>query len=180
MSFWWHVQAPSGHHCVISTNNLSQISCKISDFRHPPNTWNGVLCCTERHPLLLECFITFPCYVRGIEGTSDSIYKPLSIHIVSLLPITNPKFHAKHPILGATHHLSIENGMMCYKERCSLLAECVITLLTCVRMIGGDSDSMRKPVMVHNGGWHVISRYQQLISDFIENVRFQAPSQHRK
>ena len=100
MSFWKHVQALSGPQCVISTNKSSQISCKMLDFGHTHNTANGIMCYKERQPLLLECFLTFPQYISIIRGTFDNIWKPLIVHIISFLPITNIKFHAKYQIVS--------------------------------------------------------------------------------
>ena len=38
---------------------------------------NGMLCCKEKQPLLLKCFITFLRCIRMIVTASGSIYEPL-------------------------------------------------------------------------------------------------------
>ena len=45
----------------------------------------GVPCDEVRHPLLLKWFITFLWCISKVWGASDSIYKPLIVHIVSFL-----------------------------------------------------------------------------------------------
>ena len=63
----------------MSTKEYSQIAYKnIPDFGHPLSNWkwDDVLY-KERHPLLLECFITFLRCIRKMEGAADSICEPL-------------------------------------------------------------------------------------------------------
>ena len=52
-TFWQYLRDPCGPHCVVSGKHNSQMSCKISDFRHPLCTGNGMMCCKERHTLLI-------------------------------------------------------------------------------------------------------------------------------
>ena len=82
--------------CATSTDNNSHISWNISDFRYLLSTWNGTLCCKERHALLLECVMTFLKYIKWIWRALYSIYKPSIVHIMFFLPITNIKLHAKY------------------------------------------------------------------------------------
>ena len=39
----------------------------------------GMICCKERHPLLMQCFILFLRGRRKMGGDSDSIYKPFMV-----------------------------------------------------------------------------------------------------
>ena len=56
----------------------------MPDFGDPPiNMRNGIPCCHERHPLLLECFITSLRYIKKMGVASDSIYKLLMAHTMS-------------------------------------------------------------------------------------------------
>ena len=73
---------------------------KYQILRHHVMTGNGMLCCNERHPLLLECVITFLGYTELFGQASDSIYKLLMVNIVSFLPTTNLNFHTKCQISG--------------------------------------------------------------------------------
>jgi len=91
-SQWWHHATSAENHF----SNCTQISC----FGHPLGTENGMLCCKERHPLLLDCFITLLWYIKIIIGDSDSKHKPLMVHIMTYLSKITPKFHAKYLILG--------------------------------------------------------------------------------
>ena len=78
---------------LLLPNIPSQISCKISTNGLNLCTCNGMMYSNERHPLLLECFITFPGYIRVIGGASDSIYKHIMVNTISLLPKITLKFH---------------------------------------------------------------------------------------
>ena len=89
-----------GQHRVISAKNDSQISCKMSDFGHPLCAGNNMMCCKERHPLLLECFIPFFRGIRMIRKASGSIYKPVMVNSVPLLTKATLKFHVKYQLLG--------------------------------------------------------------------------------
>ena len=75
-------------------------SYTISDYRYLISIGNGMLCCKERHPLLLEYFIVFPRNARMVRGASESIYKHRMVHNVSLLTKTTTTFHAKYHISG--------------------------------------------------------------------------------
>ena len=54
----------------------------------------------ERHPLLLEYFITFISCIRMIGEALDSIYMSLMVNIMSFLPPTTLKLHVNYQILG--------------------------------------------------------------------------------
>ena len=85
--------AYSPHCCVISVKNKYQSSSKTSDFRLPLRTGNGMLCCKERHTLLVGCFVTFLGYMWKLRGATDIIYQPLMVHMVSFLPKTTLIFY---------------------------------------------------------------------------------------
>ena len=50
---------------------------------------------------------------------------------------------------ASRHPLCTEIGMLCHKERHTLLLECFITFLRCMRMNGRASVSIYMPLMVH-------------------------------
>ena len=108
-----HIGTPHGQQGVITPQSNSYISCKMSDSGHLLSTGNGMLCSKGRHPLLLECPITFLRYVKMIERAFDSINEPPMVHNVSFLPTTNLKFHAKFQFSGT---LSAK-GMLCCATR---------------------------------------------------------------
>ena len=60
----------------------------------------AVLCCMERHTLLLKCFISFIEYIRMNRRGSDSIYKPGMDNILLFLLKTTLNFHVKYQSLG--------------------------------------------------------------------------------
>ena len=66
---------------------------KIFDFGDPLNMGNGIVCDKERHPLLIECFVTFYGCIRMIRGAPDSICEPLMVHTMSFLQIITLQFH---------------------------------------------------------------------------------------
>ena len=98
-SFCWYLQDPCCPDHIISEENYSKIPCTISDFSHPLDMEHGILCFKEGHPLPLECSITFLRCIMMIRGASGSIYKTLTVNIMSLLLKTTPKFHGKSQVL---------------------------------------------------------------------------------
>ena len=68
------------------SQTYSQISGKITNFGHQINPGNVALCRKNRHPLPLECFITFPRYTGLFGRVSDSISVPIMVIIMSSLP----------------------------------------------------------------------------------------------
>jgi len=59
-----------------------------------------MICYEERYPLLLKWFIIFLRYTSKVGGASDSIYKPLIVHVMPFLPRLTLKLHAKYQIWG--------------------------------------------------------------------------------
>ena len=112
----------------------------------PSQHMNGILCCNERHPLLLKCFVTFLRCIRRVGKATDGIYEPLkSHHVISAK--TNSQSAYKIPDLR--HPLSRRNGMLWYNERHALLLKCFITFLWCMRRMGRASESIYEPIIVH-------------------------------
>ena len=81
-----------------------QISCKMSDFGRPLSlslsTGNGILCCKDRHPLVLQWLITFISCIMVARGVSDNMYKLLMVHTVSFLAMIKLKLYAKYQTLS--------------------------------------------------------------------------------
>jgi len=59
-----------------------------------------MMCYSERHTLLFECFITLFRYIRMIGRASDSVYEPLMAMTPYSLPKTTLTFYAKYQIWG--------------------------------------------------------------------------------
>ena len=74
----------------------SQLVQKMQELKYPLSTGNDMLCYDERHTILLDCVMIFIVCVRKVGGASDSIYKPLMVHTMSLLP--NVAFQLTHKI----------------------------------------------------------------------------------
>ena len=74
------------------------IACKIPDFRYPLRTKEGMLCCKERHILMLRCAVTFLRYMRKVVGASGSIYEPFIVHAVSFLLRLTLRLYTYHQI----------------------------------------------------------------------------------
>ena len=53
-----------------------------------------------RHPLLLECFITFLIHIRHMWGPSVNRYEPHMVHTVQFLPGWTLKLRTKCKLLG--------------------------------------------------------------------------------
>ena len=76
-------------------------------------------CCKERHPLLPESFIIFYRYIRMSRRASDSIYKILTVHIMSFDPKTTLTYVAKYQTLGTLsvpemRYCAIRRDIHCY------------------------------------------------------------------
>ena len=101
---WWASGSICNHLMVQTVTVLektySQIAYTISDFRFLLCTRNWMLCCKERHPLLLECFITFLRCIIMIGRASDIIKKLLMVYTVSFLHKITLKSDAKYQFLG--------------------------------------------------------------------------------
>ena len=86
--------------CVISSQNGSHISCKISGFGHPLSTGHLMLCYKERRILRLECVMIFLRCMVVVGRSSDNIYETIMVHIMTFLPKPNLIFHSIYYILG--------------------------------------------------------------------------------
>ena len=104
--------------------------------------------CKEMHPLLLECFITFLRCVRMTGRAFDDICMTLMVHITSFLLKITLKFHAKNNRFWAHSQHRKWDGIL-QVETQSLLLECFITILRCIRMVGAASDSLYNLTMAH-------------------------------
>ena len=75
--------APLIVHTLCHFNDFdSQTAHKMSDLGYRLCTKNGMLCNEERPSSLMRWFIAFLIYIRKVRGASDSIYKPLMVHIL--------------------------------------------------------------------------------------------------
>ena len=72
----------------------------MPDLGYPLTMGNGMICHMERHPLLLKWPITFLKCVYKVKGDFGSIYKPLIVQAVPVLPRLTRKLHAKCLIFG--------------------------------------------------------------------------------
>ena len=139
--------------CHFCQKQISHISFKMQDFsfRYPLSTGHGIPCYKERHPLLLERFITSCRCIMMVRWASYSIYtSPRGPQcVISTRNKTHLKYyHAKCKISGTP--LSTGNGITRNNERHPLLLGCFIALLTCILMIRGALDSIYKTLMVQN------------------------------
>ena len=155
----------------ISVKNNSQISCKMPDFMYPLCTENGMLYCTERHPLLMECFIIFLRCIRMIGRASDSVYKLRMVNTTSFLSKIAPK------LLAWWHPLSTDNGGW-YDTR-SKISCCMVVPYPSLDVWGFFEDLLAvstRPL------WSTLCCFRQIqFPNVMQNIRFWAPcSQHRK
>ena len=144
--------------CATSTDNNSHISWNISDFRYLLSTWNGTLCCNERHALLLECVMTFLKYIKWIWRALYSIYKPSIVHIMFFLPISN--YMQNINIRAASKH---QNWVALIQEEASIGAEVFYNLSM---MYKHDWESFST-----NPLWSIACRFpSKVISNCMQNV----------
>ena len=112
-------KAYHGQHHVITTKNNTQIPCQMSEFWLILRIGYGIMCCNERHILLLEYFIIFPTHIRVLGRAYNSIYKA---------------WHGQHHVITTKNNTQISceisefglplrtgNWMLCYKEGHSFL-----------------------------------------------------------
>ena len=97
----------------------------------PLSMGNGMICCKERHPLLLKGFISFLWCIRKTGGAFDNIHKPIIVHIVPFPLRLTLKFHTKWQILGTPS--ARELGCCCCRERYPLLLKYGILLPRCMK-----------------------------------------------
>ena len=127
-SFQKHVRATHGSDSVISAKVDTQIvHHKMLDFGVPSQHGNKVLCCKERHPLLMKWFISFLWCIREMGGASWSICQPSMGHTVWYIWTVDSQIARKR--LDFMYLLSTGNGMLCYNERHSLLLKWFIIFL---------------------------------------------------
>ena len=105
------------------------------------------MCCNERHILLLKYVITFLRYIRMVRRELLAASK-------STLWSTWCQFCQKWlsncvQNIGFWHPLCMGNGMTWYDVRYTLLLECFVTFLRCIRMNGRAYDRVQKPYMIH-------------------------------
>ena len=66
---------------------------------------NGMMCCKQQHPLLLDCLAltTFPRYIRTIGRANNSTFKPLMVNTVSLRLKIALNFHVKYQLFSSLY-----------------------------------------------------------------------------
>ena len=64
---------------------------------------NGMMCCKQQHPLLLDCLTTFPRYIRIVGRANNSTFKPLMVNTLPLLLKTALNFHVKHQLFSSLY-----------------------------------------------------------------------------
>ncbi len=126
-SFQKHLRATHGSDSAISAKVDTQIAHKMLDLGYPLSMENGVLCCKERHPLLMKWSMSFLWCIREMGGAFESICKPSMGHTMWYIWRLTLKLHRKSQILGTFS--ALESGMMCYNERLSLLLKWFIIFL---------------------------------------------------
>ena len=109
---------------------------------------NGILCHEESHILLVECFQTFLWCIKMIGGDSDSISETIWLipcHVYrNNYQLSSKKINSEQPF-------TTWKGILCHKERHTLLLSRFITFLWCIKMIQGASGSISKLLMAkHN------------------------------
>ena len=119
MSVWKHARATHGSDSAISANVDTQIAHKMLDLGYPLSMENGVLCCKERHLLLMKWSMSFLWCIREMGGAFESICQLSMGHTMWYIWRLTLKLHRKGQILGTFS--ALESWMMCYNERHSLL-----------------------------------------------------------
>ena len=135
---------PHGIQCAISAKIESQTACKLTDL----SGFSEILCYKEWQPLLLERFSAFLQCMTMIRGASNNIYKaPHGLHCVISAKIESQMDTYKE-IPDSGYPLRVGIDMLCYKKRHSLLINCLITFLRCMKKIEGALHIILEPLMV--------------------------------
>jgi len=110
---------------------------------YPISTGNGTLCCKERDPLLLTYVISFFRCIWKAEGSSDSIYKSLVVHITPFCRgcLSNCMQTARFGSLSARETMGWYTTMR---------LKCFMTFVRCIMQVNGLSNSIYKPLMCQN------------------------------
>ena len=109
-SLWHHLWAHYNTYHDISAKVNSQIAYKNQDFRYAFGIGNRMLCCKERHPLLLDSFISFLICMSKMGVASDSIYKAIMDHIMPFS--VNVNYQIAYKMSYSGNPLSTGNGMV--------------------------------------------------------------------
>ena len=107
------IWAPNGPQCVVSANNKSQISCKISVFGYPLSNRNATLCYKGRHQLLLDYFISLLNYISIVGRASCNLHESLLVHNNVIPAINKHQISCKFEILNTLS----AHEMCCCAER---------------------------------------------------------------
>jgi len=103
-----------------------------------------MLYCKERQQLLVKRLITFLIYKWIIGRASGSIYKPVMVNTMPVLPKTTLKFMQNISFWATSQNRKLDD--MLQGETC-IGDKCLITFLRCMNIIGGASASIYKPLM---------------------------------
>ena len=104
-----------------------------------------MLYCKERQQLLVKCLITFLIYKWIIGRASGSIYQPVMVNTMTILPKTTLKFMQNISFWATSQNRKLDASML-QGEIC-IADKCLITFLRCMIIIGGASASIYKPLM---------------------------------
>ena len=132
-----------------------------------------IMCHEDRHPLLLEYFLTSIRCIRMVGRASDSIYDPLMVNPVLVFYQTYALIPSK--ITNVGHRISPGYVTLCCKDRYLLLLECFLTSLRCVRTIGRAFDSISDSLLVNTACF-----LPNGCTKFKQDNQFWAPDQPRK
>ena len=175
-SFWYHLPPPAlcSTLCHFSWKQPSDF-IKCHSLGTPFPKGNGMLYCKERQQLLVKCLITFLIYKWIIGRASGSIYKPVMVNTMPVLPKTTLKFMQNISFWATSQNRKLDamlQGEICIGDKC------LITFLRCMNIIGGASASIYKPLMAQ-AQRHFCKNRQWF---FMQNIifQFQVPSLHKK
>ena len=104
-----------------------------------------MICCNERYPLLLKCFICFLRCISKARGCGDRTKKPPIFHIIPYLLRVTLKLHANCQISGRLSKR--KRGVIYNKEGYILPLNYSITFLRYIHMVSGPTDSIYKHIM---------------------------------
>ena len=137
---------------TVDTVSFLTIKCwkllmPITNVGHNIIRGNMMVCHMDRHPLLLERFITFLNWEKRLEEPLEAYLIPSWSTQPLFYQINTQRISSQKSYFG--HKISQGNAIFCHKDRHPLLLECFRTFVRCIMMVGWSSGSIFGPLMVN-------------------------------
>ena len=145
----------------------------MRDLGHPLSTENWMKYCNERHPLLPECFITFLRCVKMLERAPERM---------CITPSGSKLYHFSQKVISnVTQNVRFDTLSEQEMGRSTARADmhCCLSMLWPSLGVSGWAEELLKESW-NTSGYKLCHYWRRLISNFMQDVRFRAPSQKQE